>query len=209
MKRMKATVSWMLAMLMALSLSACGSKQQPQPDAAQPVETQKPVEPAPVENQTPAVDQAATSREQTAQLVYSPEGQEESVSATLYTGDGYSIYIPDEGWMLETDYDDGMPEESWDSVRNDDVELRVLHLGDRDLKTAQALVIADEDDFQLSEDGKGGLSGVDPTDREVLEVRFHEGKGGMYVLMYHYPQEAAEGFGTLLSAMADTFEAVK
>lgn len=200
MKLMKSTLSWMLALTMVFSLSACGSGPRVEPEA-----------PA-VSNQEPGTNQPPADQGdgvQTTELVYSPEGEETTVPAALYTGDGYTIAIPTEGWRQESDLDDGMQEETWESLVNEDVELHVLHLGERDLKAAQTWVIADKEDFQLVEDKQGGLGGSDPIDHEILEVRFHEGQGGMYALMYQYPEDAAEGFGALLSVMADSFTVTK
>ena len=89
--------------------------------------------------------------------------------------------------------EDSIPEDTWESTVNDDVELRVLHLGEMSLEEARAWVIAEEDDFQLIEDKQGGLGGMDAGDQNILEVRFCP----------------AEGFGARLSVIADTFEAME
>ena len=102
-----------------------------------------------------------------------------------------------------------IPEESWESVLNDDVELTVLHLGERTLEQAQDWVRAEEDDYQLVEDKQGGLGGTDTEELEMLEVRFHPSGSGMYAVLYKCPMEAIEGFGTRLSVMADTFQVME
>ena len=202
-------MSFILISLLILALSGCGQKAQTPPPAAEtPAET-----PAGTTEEPPAGDRNPTAaelgREETTELAFTVEGETELIPVTLYIGQGYSIYIPDEGWRLEKWVDDGIPEDTWESVVNDDVELTVLHLGEKTLEQAQAWVKAEEDDYQLVEDKQGGLGGTDTEDREVLEVRFHPAGNAMYAVLYKNPMEAAEGFGTRLGVMADTFQVME
>lgn len=178
----------------ALSLTACGGAAQP------PAET-----PPQTEQPAAAVPSPEAPEQETTELVYCPEGEEVRVSAVRYIGDGYTIAIPTEGWRHESDTEDGVAEQVWESTVNEDVELQILQLGSRDLQAARDWVRADKEDFQLLEDKRGGLGGTDPVDHEILEVRFFQGESGVYALMYQYPEEAAEGFGVLLGVMADSF----
>ena len=202
-------LSVVLMGLLVLALSGCGQKTQTPPPAAEtPAET-----PAGTTGETPAGDRNPTAaelgREETTELAFTVEGETELIPVTLYIGQGYSIYIPSEGWRLEKWVDDGIPEDTWESVVNDDVELTVLHLGEKTLAEAQAWVKAEEDDYQLVEDKQGGLGGTDAGDREALEVRFHPAGNAMYAVLYKYPMKAAEGFGTRLGVMADTFQVME
>ena len=202
-------LSVVLMGLLVLALSGCGQKAQTPPPAAEtPAET-----PAGTTGETPAGDRNPTAaelgREETTELAFTVEGETALIPVTLYIGQGYSIYIPSEGWRLEKWVDDGIPEDVWESVINDDVELTVLHLGEKTLAEAQAWVKAEEDDYQLVEDKQGGLGGTDEKDREMLEVRFHTSGSTMYAVLYKYPMEAAEGFGTRLGVMADTFQVME
>lgn len=189
--------------LLLLALSGCGQKAQTPPPAPE-----TPV--AETQTETPDGDRNPTAaelgREEKTNLAFTVEGETELVPVTLYIGQGYSIYIPDEGWRLEKWVDDGIPEDVWESVINADVELTVLHLGEKTLAEARGWVKAEEDDYQLVEDKQGGLGGTDEKDREMLEVRFHTSGSTMYAVLYKYPMEAAEGFGTRLGVMADTFQ---
>ena len=202
-------LSFILIGLLILALSGCGQKPQTPPPAVEtppaeiPAETPVP----PTEDRNPTA--AELGREEKTELAFTVEGETELVPATLYIGQGYSIYIPSEGWRLEKWVDDGIPEDTWESIVNDDVELTVLHLGEKTLEEAQTWVKAEEDDYQLVEDKQGGLGGTDAGDREMLEVRFHPSGSTMYAVLYKYPMEAAEGFGTRLSQMADTFQVME
>ena len=118
------------ALLLALTLTGCGRQ-----TAAPTTQTT----PAPQEESSAetAADRNPTAaelgRKEQEDLVFMIEGLEETVTADLHIGQGYSIYIPDEGWRLDKDGDDGIPKETWESILNDDVELTVLHLGETTL----------------------------------------------------------------------------
>lgn len=204
----------LLCLLLTLTLSACGQSAPAQGDSQTPEpggQTQ-PADPAnSVQTETTQdADRNLTAgeldRSETTDLIFFLEGQEEAVPAALFIGQGYSLYIPTEDWLAEQDTDDGVPVDSWENAYNDDVELRVLHLGERTLDECYAWFTQNEDDYVISEDKQGGLYGEDQEDRMVLNVRFCEGSGTMYAVAWEYPFEAAEGFGTRLSVIADTFE---
>ncbi|SFP50206.1 hypothetical protein SAMN05216343_10890 [Oscillibacter sp. PC13] len=150
-------------------------------------------------------------REETTTLAISVEGTDEEVPATLAVRQGYSIYIPDEGWTFESDgRDDGAVwEDSWDSTVNDDVELGVRCYAEQTLDQAKQRFVQDKEDY-VFEDLLGGelgdpLTGADAEDNEVLSFMAAERDGETYVVFWNYPAEAAEGFGARLSAIAQTF----
>ena len=205
------------AMLSLLLLAGCGQAKpttgKPEQIPATPPATESgAVHQGETQSAAPALGETLPTAEElgrpaTTDLEFLLEGQPETVPATLYIGQGYSLYIPNEGWRLEDrDRDDGVLEETWESTLNDDVELQVLNLGDRSLEQAQAWVKAEEDDYALQEDKQGGLWGTDPEDRQQMEVRFHTADGAAYAVVYTYPETAAEGFGSRLSVLADTFQ---
>ena len=195
---------FLLALLLALT--GCGQKPATPPPAAETPAAEAPAETPTLSAGDRNPTAAELGREEKTELAFAVEGETELVPATLYIGQGYSIYIPDEGWRLEKWVDDGIPEDTWESIVNDDVELTVLHLGEKTLEEAQTWVKAEEDDYQLVEDKQGGLGGTDAGDREMLEVRFHPSGSSMYAVLYKYPMEAAEGFGIRLEQIANTFQ---
>jgi len=197
------------AMLALFLLTACGQS-RPAETTEQKVETP----PVSSENTQTAPDAATEpaagnlpDRPADMELTFLLEGMEETVPATVYEGQGWSLYIPNEGWRLdECDRDDGVFQTAWESTSNDDAELWVLSMGQRTLAEAQRWLKAEEDDFVFREDKQGGLWGSDARDHELMEVRFHSGADALYAVVWTYPEAAVEGFGTRLSVIADTFE---
>ena len=200
------------ALLAVLILAGCGRKTVTPPPAQetatqptnQTAATEQTTTPQSAREQTPAAE--ALGRTETMEMEFMLEGEVTKVPATLHIGQGYSIYIPNEGWRMEKGTEDGFPEETWESSANDDVELRVLHLQGKTLEEARAFITAEEDDYRFQEDKQGGLLGTDELDRELMEVRFYPAEDMVYAVLYTYREEAAEGFGARLSVMADTFE---
>lgn len=211
---MKKMFAWVLVFAMAAMITACGTQNAVQPDAAQDMGAATPspsaepnVEPTPDAQQPESTPDTSENigREQNKDLVYMLEGMEETEPATLFVGDGYSIYIPDNTFRYEKDTENGVPTDTWESIVNEDVEFEILDLGEMDLKQAQEWVMREEDDYQLIEDKRGGLGGTD-RESDVLDVRFETAGNRIYALMSKYPMEATEGFGTRLQVVADTFE---
>lgn len=137
------------------------------------------------------------------------EGQTEEVPATLYTGDGWSIYIPDQGWRVDPDPEDH--EVAWESTDNEDVELSVRFWPEKgDLDSLFAAAQAAEDDFAFTVDDNT-LTGTDQKDGETMIVypSLMQGTQDAYTISIRYPDEAAEGFGVRLQAMAATFSTVR
>lgn len=158
--------------------------------------------------QEPPQQAAETGNGDKLELTFTVEGQTESVPAALYTGEGYSICIPEEGWRLEQATEDGDSEERWESTVNDDVELRVLRFPGWDLRTAMNWLAAEEDDY-VFEDLMGGtwgdsLMGLDD-DGDALCFMGTESGDVAFLVVWEYPAEGAEGFGTRLAQIAGTF----
>lgn len=150
-----------------------------------------------------AIRQAVVYQEpatQQTELTFYVEGMEEKAMATLYAGDGYSLNIFDEDWVYYLD--DGQP--VWESRFNPDVKLSVIHLKDMPLSVAQGWVQLRFEGFDLIEDNRGGLGGTN-AEGIMADVRLIPSGDDVYAVSSIYPMEAAEGFGTRLAVMADTF----
>ena len=204
-------LSVVLMGLLVLALSGCGQKTQTPPPAAEtPAET-----PAGTTEETPAGERNPTAaelgREETTELAFTVEGETELIPVTLYIGQGYSIYIPSEGWRLEKWVDDGIPEDTWESIVNDDVELTVSHYAGKTTMEARDAFVRDED--YVFEDLMGGelgdpLIGMDE-DGDYLSFMVAQGADTVYVISWEYPAEAAEGFGARLGQIANTFRVME
>lgn len=209
---MKKITVFLLALFSALSLSACG-KETPAPETNLPSEGNPAAETQQMETQQteslPTAEVEITpsgKREANVELSACLEGTEEKKPATLFTGDGYSLYILDEGWWFESELEDGVPVESWENQSLDNTELSVLRLTGKTVEEAKTIIRLDEDDYALTEDDQGNLSGEDPMDQSFLTVRFYAGDGVTYVVRTECPTGALEGLGMWLSAMAETFQ---
>ncbi|MDD2956784.1 MAG: hypothetical protein PHD67_10825 [Oscillospiraceae bacterium] len=198
---------------LALMMSACGGPSQTSPsnDAAANSPPQQEGTFTPANTDTSQGDRNPTAqelgREETTVLTFSLEGQQEEAPATLYIGQGYSLYIPDEGWRLDRDAED--LEESWESTADDDVQLTVRCWPKATTEEMAAYFQRDEDDYtwQLQEDGS--YLGYDAHDRGYKQLYLYQRNEEGYTVTLEYPEAAAEGFGVRLSAMADSFAVMK
>lgn len=140
-------------------------------------------------------------------LAMTVEGERESVLVTLYAEDGWSIYIPSEGWRLDVDPEDR--EVSWESADNDDAQLSVRvwpGLG-KDSNPLDALFAAferTEGDFTFTVEDNC-LAGTDARDGESMIVYPSFSGDDAFTVAIQYPAAAAEGFGVRLAAIAGTF----
>lgn len=189
-------------LLLTLSLSACGTTQNPASQSQATAGVTPQTETTPQGDRNPTAEELG--RTATTTLGLSLEGDKEDVPATLYIGQGYSLYIPDEGWELERDAED--LEESWQAVANHEVELSVRHFRGKTAEQTRTAILADHDDYGFMDmDADGHFSGNDGKDAETMDVRLYENGDGTWAVMAEYPDEAAEGYGVRLRAMAETF----
>ena len=145
-----------------------------------------------------------TGRQLQTELTFYVEGLEETRPATLYIGEGYSLYIPNDEWTHYTGNLDYQPVQTWESHYNPEVELQILTLNGMTLTQAQEWIKDEFSDYTLIEDNRGGLGGTD-AENNMADIRFVASGDAVYAICCLYPMEAAEGFGARLSVMADTF----
>lgn len=110
-----------IVLLSLFLLTGCGQKPETPVPPSDPSPTQQEPNEPPVspEPETPA-------RAEQVDLTFFVEGEEEALPATLYVGDGYSLYIPDEDWDgPEQSTENGVPTDTWVSAFNSDVALSV------------------------------------------------------------------------------------
>lgn len=208
---MKKVMLRVMTLVLLAALTACAGTekksavpQEPQTGSSQAVS--QPLEEAEPQQPTEGLpEEDLLTREENVTLTYYLEGEVTKTQAVLYVGQGYSIYIPAMEWSCMDTQLDGCPAQIWQSDWNEQVMLSVIRLDDMDLTGAQTRVKQQAPGYQLVEDARGGLGGMDAED-QMMDVVFYPAEGCVYALMQQYPLEAAEGFGTRMSVLADTFE---
>ena len=161
---------------------------------------------------TAASGQTATEEEAArpgaAELEFVENGVIQTTPATLYLGEGYSVYIPDTGWKLEQELDDGVPEDTWESTADPDAKLTVSRYSNAKPAGAITAFLEQHDDYAFEELRSGEvakepLTGVDE-DGDVLEFVTRENDTGTYMISWEYPS-GAETLASQLEQMAGTF----
>lgn len=192
-----------IVLLSLFLLTGCGQKPETPVPPSDPSPTQQEPNESPVspEPETPA-------RAEQVDLTFFVEGEEEALPATLYVGDGYSLYIPDEDWDgPEQSTENGVPTDTWVSAFNSDVALSVSRYGDMTVTEARD-AFAQSSGYEF-EDLMGGspddpLTGTNEKG-EYLSFFVTAGGADSYAVSWRYPAEAAEGFGARLPTIAGTF----
>lgn len=155
------------------------------PASSAAVQEQAPAASAPASSAAQP-DAAPTPRPATTTLAFTVEGEAEEQPATLYEGEGWSLYIPDEGW---TATDAG----TWTSEDNASVWLVISAPAGQELSNFQAMW---DDGHTEFENRTAGM---------VTAHRLYMGPDGtLWDACARYPQEAAEGFGARIPVILDT-----
>ena len=179
---MNRTIILAAALCLALTVSACGQTAPAGASASAPAgastSTPARASSSAATSAAPQDSVSETDRETKTTLSMEVEGQTEEVPATLYQGEGYSIYIPDEGWVKTTGELPKGACDQWVAAANPDVTLTVCAEDETDRKwsASQTRVRVEQDD---------------PA---------HD-----WYLYQAFPVEAAEGFGARLNAICGTF----
>lgn len=157
------------------------------------------------ENDVLPEDTSSDAAPEKVTIMVSKEGELQTVPATLFVGDGYSIYIPDEGWRLFGP-EDGTASydftkyglDKWGSELNDQVLLWInKYDGSSVEEVREGLAVKGyQTDGTEMTAGEAGLS---------YHVKLMESEAGCYGVFYCCPEEAEEGWGRDLSAVAESF----
>lgn len=200
---MKRTMILAAALCLALTMSACGQTApagtSPSASAGTSASASASASAGTATSAAPQESAPETSRDKQTTLSMEVEGQKEEIPATLYEGEGYSIYIPDEGWTL------GEPGE-WKAAANSDVELKVEFFSGKTAEEARTAILAEYEQYGFMDaDDEGHFTGRDGEAGKTMGVWLTESDGGTYAVLDTYPAEAAEGFGARLPVIAGTF----
>lgn len=193
----------LLACAAVLLATACAAQTTAQPQSA-PASGSAPSSQAQGASSAAASEPQALARAETSVVDFFIEGEKEAVPATLYIGDGYSLYVPDEGWAVSK----SGSAVTWLSTDNDAVGFSITKISGKSAADARSDYIAGSG-FEF-EDLNGGNFG-DPLlgwdeDGDALGIMSAEKGGTVYLIAWTYPEDAAEGFGARLQQIAETFE---
>lgn len=204
---MKRILLFSAAALLAVSLTACGgpASSGPSPSTGAPASSAV-SEAASSAPDSPASAPADSSRPEHTELEIWVEGDVDKVPATLFQGEGYSIYLPDDQWVQTACASPDQPEyaDVFAAASNADVTLSIrpnrtgLDLGRAyDALLSEGYLQSDDEDalFGRSVDGIA----------ECIHA-FEQG-GRVWYVSWAYPDtpEYTEGWGSRLPQIAATF----
>lgn len=145
------------------------------------------------------------ARSEKAQLQFYYGSNETVMNATLFSDNEYSIYIFDDGWNHKTDIINECSVDMWQNTADETAKLLILKMDVNDLQTAQSWVRDAFSEYELLEDNRGGLGGVN-ADGRMIDAQFTLVDGKAYILIKMYALVDAETYGVFLDVMVDTFE---
>lgn len=135
--------------------------------------------------------------------------EEYPVPVQLYRADGYSTYIPKEGFEKSEGTYGGRPAVRWEYGENRDVWFSVVPLDTTSFNEAiQWGLSAGGPGYTLIEDKSGGVSGQSTDGSLFWAITFHEKDfKGIYAVICHYPVAQTDGLAAYVKLMADEFQA--
>lgn len=135
-----------------------------------------------------------------------PEGVETTCQLEELVRPGYTVWLPEEGWPFgDREIEKGVPMDILTYGLNDAISLRIVTLAGKNLSAAQSWVRENWPQYDLIEDKRGGLGGLD-AQQNMLDVALYPAENVTYAVIRMYPLEAAEGGGMWLNVFADTFQ---
>ena len=135
--------------------------------------------------------------------------EEYPVPVQLYRAEGYSTYIPKEGFEKSEGTYGGRPAVRWEYKDNRDVWFSVVPLDTTSFNEAiQWGLSAGGPGYTLIEDKSGGVSGQSTDGSLFWAITFHEKDlKGIYAVICHYPVAQTDGLAAYVKLMADEFQA--
>jgi hypothetical protein len=189
---MKKLLALFCALALSASLCACGAASAPAGSAASSASSA-------------GAASGGQSRPADGTIPMSVEGETEDVPATLYESGCYSVYIPNEGWTqvssMEADGSD-----CWAANDNTEVTFQIARFTGVSAADAKDRLMQDFGGvYDLQEGGNDWYIGASDGIDAQFQL-FGESGGDYYYLILLYPEEAVEGFGARLNAIAETMQ---
>jgi len=173
-----------LSLMMCLCLCGCSAKNS---------------EPLPIATADPLLSSQdftlPENQQEKTNITFKIEGVSETVSAYVYEGMDYTIVVPEGGWHM---YEPG----AWQATFNQSVKFYVKgYSGDNAKKvveqlSAEGYVLGVGNSVMSRSSGEEGL---------VENVMLFRNGDSLRAVFYCYPKEAAEGFGSRLDTIVNTF----
>ena len=129
-------------------------------------------------------------------ITFQVEGMEEVVPATVFEGLHYTLTIPTEGWEM-------IASECWASEANGEVQFWVTDYAGEDVDDVLEKLLdggyekAEFDPYMVSREDEEGI---------LHYVKLFSENEETIGIFYCYPAEAAEGFGSRIRTIVDTFD---
>lgn len=135
--------------------------------------------------------------------------EEYPVPVQLYRADGYSTYIPKEGFEKSEGTYGGRPAVRWEYKDNWNVWFSVVPLDTTSFNEAiQWGLSAGGPGDTLIEDKSGGICGQSTDGSLFWAITFHEKDfKGIYAVICHYPVAQTDNLAAYVKLMADEFQA--
>ena len=156
-------------------------------------------EPVPVATADPLMSSQAfelpENKQEKAYITFNIEGVSETVPAYVYEGMDYTIVVPDGGWHM---YEPG----AWKSTFNQAVKFWVKgYSGDNAKKVVEQL---SSEGYVLGL-GNSVMTRTSGAEGLVENVVIFRNGDSLRAVFYCYPKDAAEGFGSRLDTIVNTF----
>ena len=147
------------------------------------------------------------------------EGETEEIPATLFVGEGYSIYLTDDGWqphdLTDSRWQPHFPN-TWISMVDMDgqfvldgkvmldgqVQLWIAHFKDKTVNQVREEVM--DDGYKIKSRVEEFVM-IKQEDELIYKVKLNGFENDVWGIFYCYPMEAEEGWGAVLPVIADTF----
>lgn len=143
-------------------------------------------------------------RETELSFYWGSPAEEHTAQAVLYVGDGYSVYIPENGWLFsETKYG-GCTAQTWQSASADTAKIQIINLGEAKLQEAQTFVRENEPGYTLIEDKQGGLGGYNAENNLTLMAGFCQAGGSLFAVLWRCDMGEEQVFEEV-KVIAETF----
>ena len=129
-------------------------------------------------------------------ITFQVEGMEEVVPAMVFEGLHYTLTIPTEGWEM-------IASECWASEANGEVQFWVTDYAGEDVDDVLEKLLdggyekAEFDPYMVSREDEEGI---------LHYVKLFSENEETIGIFYCYPAEAAEGFGSMIRTIVDTFD---